>query len=35
MIYGQIDKKNRIIYLVKEEIVTVFVVSAKGHYNDK
>ena len=31
----RIDKKNRIIYQVNENIVTVFVVSAKGHYNDK
>ena len=31
----QIDKKNRIIYIVKEEDVIVFVVSAKGHYFDK
>jgi toxin YoeB len=31
----QIDKKNRIIYQVKEEVVTVFVITAKGHYTDK
>jgi toxin YoeB len=31
----QIDKKNRIIYIIKEEDVIVFVVSAKGHYKDK
>ena len=31
----RIDKKNRIIYQVNEDIVTVFVVSAKGHYQDK
>lgn len=31
----QIDKKNRIIYSVNENIVTVFVISAKGHYSDK
>jgi len=31
----RIDKKNRIIYQVNENIVTVFVVSAKGHYSDK
>lgn len=30
-----IDKKNRIIYIVKEEDIIVFVVSAKGHYFDK
>jgi toxin YoeB len=31
----QIDKKNRIIYQVNDEIVSVFVISAKGHYEDK
>lgn len=31
----QIDKKNRIIYQVTDEVVTVFVLSAKGHYEDK
>jgi toxin YoeB len=31
----QIDKKNRIIYQVNDEEVTVFIVSAKGHYGDK
>jgi toxin YoeB len=31
----RIDKKNRIIYQVNENIVTVFVVSVKGHYLDK
>lgn len=31
----QIDKKNRIIYQVNDEEVTVFIVSAKGHYADK
>jgi toxin YoeB len=30
----QIDKKNRIIYQVDEEVVTVFVVTVKGHYGD-
>ena len=29
----RIDKKNRIIYMVNEEIVTVFVLTAKGHYS--
>ena len=28
----RIDKKNRIIYRIDEEIVTVLVVSAVGHY---
>ena len=31
----EINKKDRIIYKVNEEIVTVFVISAMGHYNDK
>ena len=29
----RIDKYNRLVYTVEEEIVTVFVVSAKGHYD--
>lgn len=28
----RIDKKNRLIYRIEEEIVTVVVVSATGHY---
>jgi len=31
----RINKKDRIVYRVDENIVTVFVVSAMGHYNDK
>jgi toxin YoeB len=31
----QIDRKNRIIYQVNEEVVTVFIISVKGHYGDK
>lgn len=31
----RIDKFNRIIYSIEEEIVTVTVISAKGHYNSK
>ncbi|MDP2334985.1 MAG: Txe/YoeB family addiction module toxin [Bacteroidota bacterium] len=31
----QIDKKNRIIYQVNDEVISVFVISAKGHYGDK
>ena len=31
----QIDRKNRIIYQVNENVVTVFIISAKGHYGDK
>lgn len=29
----RIDKKNRIIYMVDEKIVTVFVLTVKGHYD--
>lgn len=31
----QINKKNRLVYRIDEEIITVFVISAKGHYHDK
>ena len=31
----RINKKDRLIYTIEEEIVTVVVVSAKGHYFDK
>lgn len=31
----RIDKFNRMIYTIEEEIVTVTVISAKGHYNQK
>jgi len=31
----QINKKNRIIYQVDDQTVTVFIISANGHYNDK
>ena len=31
----RIDKFNRMIYTIKEDVVTVTVVSAKGHYNNK
>jgi toxin YoeB len=31
----RIDEKNRIIYQIEKEIVTVTVISAKGHYSDK
>jgi toxin YoeB len=30
-----IDKKNRLIYTIADEIVTVEVISARGHYDDK
>lgn len=31
----RIDKKNRLRYTVDEDLVTVFVISALGHYDDK
>lgn len=31
----RIDKKNRLIYTIDDEIVTVEVISAKGHYDAK
>ncbi len=31
----KLNKKDRIVYRVEEEIVTVYVVSAMGHYSDK
>ena len=31
----EIDKKNRMLYKIEENIVTVTVVSAMGHYDDK
>lgn len=31
----RIDRFNRIIYTIKEEVVTVTVISTKGHYGDK
>lgn len=31
----EINKKDRLIYKVDEDIVTVFVISAMGHYSDK
>ena len=31
----RINKKDRMVYRVEEEIVTVYVVSAMGHYSDK
>ncbi len=31
----RISQKDRMIYKVKEDIVTVYVVSAMGHYGDK
>jgi len=31
----QINKKDRLIYIIEDEIVTVTIVSAIGHYEDK
>lgn len=31
----QINKKDRLVYRIDEEIITVFVISARGHYDDK
>jgi toxin YoeB len=31
----RLDKKNRLRYTVEEKIVTVYVVSVSGHYDDK
>ncbi len=31
----RIDKGSRIIYKIEEEVVTVIVISLKGHYGDK
>lgn len=31
----KIDKKNRLVYTINDTIVTVKIVSAKGHYGDK
>ncbi|WP_457133250.1 type II toxin-antitoxin system YoeB family toxin [Mucilaginibacter sp. UYNi724] len=31
----RINRKDRLIYKVEEDIVMVFVVSAMGHYNSK
>ncbi|MGC9354991.1 MAG: Txe/YoeB family addiction module toxin [Mariniphaga sp.] len=31
----RINKKDRIIYQVDEDMVIVFVISARGHYSDK
>ncbi len=31
----RIDKKNRLVYSIDDVIVTIEVISAKGHYSDK
>lgn len=31
----RIDQKNRLVYSVDEEIITIDIISVKGHYYDK
>nr|WP_315423417.1 type II toxin-antitoxin system YoeB family toxin [uncultured Pedobacter sp.] len=31
----QINRKDRLVYLIEDDIVTVTIVSALGHYGDK
>ncbi|MEO5912453.1 MAG: Txe/YoeB family addiction module toxin [Pelobium sp.] len=31
----RINQRDRLIYKIEENIITVFVISAKGHYDDK
>ena len=31
----RIDKKNRLVYVIKDEVVVVVIVSLMGHYEDK
>lgn len=31
----RISNQHRLVYRIKEEIVTVLILSARGHYNDK
>ena len=31
----RIDKKNRLVYAIEDNVVTVDVVSARGHYDNK
>ncbi|WP_221410174.1 Txe/YoeB family addiction module toxin [Albibacterium bauzanense] len=31
----KVNQKDRLIYMVHEDTVTVYIVSAKGHYNDR
>ncbi len=33
--FRRLDKKHRLVYQVIEETVTVYVVTAEGHYSDK
>ncbi|KDS37860.1 hypothetical protein M098_4112, partial [Phocaeicola vulgatus str. 3775 SR(B) 19] len=31
----EVNKKDRLVYEIYEEVVNVFVISAEGHYSDK
>ncbi|MDR0196252.1 MAG: Txe/YoeB family addiction module toxin [Myroides sp.] len=31
----RINSKHRLVYSVREELVTVYIIAAIGHYNDK
>ena len=31
----EINRKDRLIYRVEEDVVTVYIISAMGHYSDK
>ena len=31
----RLDKKHRLVYQIVEEMITVIVIAAKGHYSDK
>lgn len=35
VIARRITSKHRLLYTVDDEVVTVSIISAKGHYNDK
>ncbi|UVR80687.1 hypothetical protein [Parabacteroides distasonis] len=34
-LHEQVNKKDRLVYEIYEEVVNVFVISAEGHYSDK
>lgn len=31
----EVNKKDRLVYEIHEEVVNVFIISAEGHYDDK
>ena len=31
----RIDKKHRMVYIIDDNVVTVTIIAAKGHYDDK